>query len=420
MTFALMLASAGLPLEATQAGVVGTMTPASPLTRERIAEAQQDRDAWTAYLATSERLAAADRLALARERTDGRIPPAVRAGKGTASMPLDRDAAWYGTVDARRIADTIVSFQTPAGGWGKNADRSGPPRVRGQHYLSVEGEGGAVAQDARWDYAGTIDNGATTTEVRFLARVQAVAPGRAGDRWRKAIVRAVTYLQTAQFPNGGWPQVYPLQGGYHDAVTFNDNAMANVVTLLANVARRSGDFAFVSPALAARARSAHDRAIALILRTQVVVDGKPTGWGQQHDAVTLEPVGARNFEPAALSSSESAGILILLMGRPSPSPAAIRAVDAGVAWLTDRRIADAAFVRSPGHTGGLTPSVGSPPIWARFYSIPAFRPIFGDRDRRIVDDVGQISVERRNGYAWFSSDPAKALSLYRAWVRSRS
>jgi PelA/Pel-15E family pectate lyase len=36
----------------------------------------------------------------------------------------------------------------------------------------------------------------------------------------------VRYLLAAQFPNGGWPQVWPLEGGYHDAVTFNDNAVS--------------------------------------------------------------------------------------------------------------------------------------------------------------------------------------------------
>ncbi|MBC7644959.1 MAG: signal peptidase I, partial [Thermoleophilia bacterium] len=42
----------------------------------------------------------------------------------------------------------------------------------------------------------------------------------------------------AEFPPGGWPQVYPLEGGYHDAITYNDNALANVTDLLEDVALR--------------------------------------------------------------------------------------------------------------------------------------------------------------------------------------
>ena len=38
-----------------------------------------------------------------------------------------------------------------------------------------------------------------------------------------------------------------------------------------------------------------------------------------------------------------------------------------------------------------------------------------DRDRSIHDDVNAISLERRNGYAWFSNGPAKVLEAYARW-----
>ena len=49
-----------------------------------------------------------------------------------ASMPLDRYPEWYRSPETRHIADVIVSFQTPAGGWGKNQDRGGSARLPGQ------------------------------------------------------------------------------------------------------------------------------------------------------------------------------------------------------------------------------------------------------------------------------------------------
>ena len=56
--------------------------------------------------------------------------------------------------------------------------------------------------------------GQATTEIQFLARVGNHA----------AVLRGLDYTFAAQFPNGGWPQVWPLEGGYHDAITFNDGA----------------------------------------------------------------------------------------------------------------------------------------------------------------------------------------------------
>jgi hypothetical protein len=168
-TARLWLLLAGAPV-AANAAVIGHMTPPPPVTEARIAALPAARQApWRAYLAHSRALAAADKAALAAERAagaDGAAPADPPEGRnGGAGMPLDRPADWYGSPEARHVADEIVSFQTPAGGWGKNVDRSGPLRKRGQNWVATGNS-----------YVGTIDNDATTTELRFLARVPARPP----------------------------------------------------------------------------------------------------------------------------------------------------------------------------------------------------------------------------------------------------
>ncbi|HSI16215.1 MAG TPA: pectate lyase [Sphingomonas sp.] len=419
----LSVALAMTPVSIAGAAVIGHMTPAEPITADRIARAPQDeRAAWSAYLARSQRLMAADRAALAAERAQGAVASSPPAGpSGSAGMPLDRPAAWYASPEARHVADNIVSFQTPAGGWGKNVDRTGPLRRPGEHYAVIENLPANARTDADpdWSYVGTIDNDATTTEIRFLARVQAALPGADGDPYRAAALKGVRYLLGAQFPNGGWPQIYPLRGGYHDALTFNDDALTLVVTTLATVGAHTGDYAFVPASLAAEARAACDRALAVILRTQVVIDGKRTVWGQQHDAITLAPVGARNFEPIALSSSESADLLMFLMKQPAPSRELIAAVDGGIAWLKAHQIAGQDWKPDDKGVRSVIANPAAAPIWARYYDPATGRPIFGDRDRTIHDDVADLSVERRNGYAWYGRGPAKALKAYEIWSSRR-
>jgi PelA/Pel-15E family pectate lyase len=46
------------------------------------------------------------------------------------------------------------------------------------------------------------------------------------------------------------------------------------------------------------------------------------------------------------------------------------------------------------------------------------RPIFGDRDRSIHDDVNELSLERRNGYGWYGSWPTAVLAAYETWSRA--
>ena len=414
-TFFLLPGLLCLALSSTcQGATLATMTPAAPLSEARLAALPAaERASWSAYLARSRAAMAADREALAAERPDpAGMPARAHAGNGRG-MSLREPAAWYGTLEALRVADNILSFQTPTGGWGKNADRLGPPRRPGEHWVPPE----AGQRKNSWSFVGTFDNNATIGELRFLARVQAQLPGTKGDAYRKALEKGLRYVLAAQYPNGGFPQVYPLQGGYHDAVTLNDGAMMAVTELLMDVGEARGDFAAVAPALAQEARAAAGRTLSVFLKTQQASGGKRSGWGQQYDPLTLALAGARKYEPAALASGESAGVLHLLMRVPDPSSEVREAVHQGVAWLRSVALRDVAW-KSVGAEGRrLVPEPGAPEIWARYYDIDSMKPVFGERDGTIHDDVNELQIERRNGYAWFSAAPGRALVRYADWAK---
>jgi len=423
--FFLLALLAATPLSSA---VIGTSKPAESITPARIAMLPaKDRAAWTAYLERSEKQMQIDRATLAAERTPGAPePPLPKEGFSARTMPVNREAAWYGSAEARHVADVIVSFQTPAGGWSKNLDMSGAVRARGQSYTTNNlsrypgTDDFDAPKDPHWNYVGTLDNDATNTELHFLALVSGATPGAAGEAYRASFLRGIRYLLAAQFPNGGWPQVWPLEGGYHDAITYNDNAVTESAETLTAVAAGTGDYAFVPAKLRRQAAASADHALQCILATQVMVKGKRTVWAQQHDALTFAPVAGRNYEPAALSSGESADVLLYLMQLPHPSPAVIAAVDAGVTWLKGAAINGQEWVGGRGTPGGrhLEAKAGAGPIWARYYSITTGLPVFGDRDKTIHDDVSELSLERRNGYAWYSAGPQQALDAYATWSKS--
>ena len=86
----------------------------------------------------------------------------------------------------------------------------------------------------------TIDNDATITQIRVLARVSFRHARRAGSR--QALDAGVDYLLRAQYKNGGWPQYFPLRKDYSRHITFNDNAIVNVLTLLSEIRDRRAPF----------------------------------------------------------------------------------------------------------------------------------------------------------------------------------
>jgi PelA/Pel-15E family pectate lyase len=401
---------------AASATTIGKSVPPPPLSAERVASLPaKDRPAWLAYLDRSARQRRADRLALDAElkaagMTQPLIPP---SGSAARSIPLNRPAEWYAGEDARRVARIVVSFQTPAGGWSKNLDMADHERRKAEHYAANNASRYLAPgdfdtpHDPGWNYVGTLDNDATTTQLRFLARVIAAAGSGDTAPFRASFLRGIQYLLNAQYPNGGWPQVWPLEGGYHDAITFNDGALGETLGLLGDVAGGKGDFAFVPAAVRTQAARAVGRGVECILAAQVVDRGVLTVWGQQHDALTLKPVAARNYEPAALCSSESAGVVQILKGLPHPNARVTKAVDAATAWFRKVAIHDRRYVRD--RQGGHVDVQPGALLWARFYEIGTDRPIFGDRDQSIHDTLDEISLERRAGYSWYVTTPQTVL-----------
>jgi len=409
------------------AAIIGTNPPALSLTENRIAALPAaQRRGWQEYLARSDQQLRVDQAFLQVELRQHQLKELVLppSGRSASSLPLDKSADWYGGTEARRIADIVVSFQTPAGGWSKNLDMSLHPRAPGEAFAPDNRSRFLTAADfdtphnTNWNYVGTFDNDATMTELRYLAKViTVVEPDRSGS-YRQAFLRGIGYIAAAQYPNGGWPQVWPLEGGYHDTITYNDDAVINLLGLLRDVSRGTNEFAFAPVSVRAMAGENVRRGIDCLVATQIVVGGHHTVWCQQHDPLTLQPASGRNYEMPSQVSSESAEIMLFLMRLPKPNPQVIAAVRAAAAWFEKTKISNKVYQRTGNDGRQLAPAPGSGPIWARYYEIGTDRPIFGDRDKTIHDKLEEISRERQRGYAWYRDTPKRALEEYAVWSKA--
>lgn len=385
--------------------------PFTPLTAERIAALPaEERAAWEAYWEASERLAAG---LPERPKPDASLlkpmsgPP--KGGIHTKGLKLDTTQEWYASDDARTVADRIAAAQMSIGAWPKGMDYTQPA---GSPAATPPESGGA-----------TFDNDATISELRFLAHVLAKADTTAPHTrtWNTAFERGLRYVFAAQYPHGGFPQYYPLIGGYHDGITFNDDVMANVLELLRDAALDEGTFGFLDPEIRRECAARLERGVACVLATQLRrADGRRTVWCQQYDPLTLQPAAARNFEPVADASRESASIVLLLMSLPERTPEIEAAVDAAVAWFRETALHDLKIRRAPGDLRGeAVPSPGAPPLWARFYEPGTATPIFGDRNRTIHYDLAEVSAERVAGYAWYTALPNQVLERHETWRKHR-
>lgn len=305
-----------------------------------------------------------------------------------------RSDDWFRSAEGRRIADNILSFQGPYGSWPKNIDTA-------RERFSEERD------DLEW----TFDNGATTGEMRFMARAFNATQE---PRYETAFIKGLDGILKAQYPTGGWPQLYPPED-YHRYITFNDNAMVKLMELLRDVVKDS-TYDFVSDDRRTAAQAAFDAGVECILKCQIRVNGKLKVWCAQHDEIDYRPRPARSYELVSLSGMESAGILHLLMSLDNPSPKVIKAVTAGVNWYKEAKIEG---IRAKWVNGLFTAvkDPNAPPVWGRFCEIETDRPFFCNRDGIPRYDFNEIDQERSTGYAWYGDWGEEVFEDYGEWRR---
>lgn len=244
----------------------------------------------------------------------------------------------------------------------------------------------------------TIDNKATYSEIRRLASEYTKTND---SKYSEAAIKGINFLLNMQYSNGGWPQVYQASG-YHQHITYNDDAMINVMILLDEISNKTGDFGFVDDTLADKCKTAVSKGVDCILKCQFIYDGKLTVWGQQHDEVTLKPASARAYEIPSLCAKESATIVSFLKTR-SQTPEITKSIKAAEDWFNSVKITGIKVVKENGDVVVKNDSSVTTPIWARFYEIGTNKPIFVGRDSVMKYNLSEIEQERRTGYSWYGN-----------------
>ena len=334
------------------------------------------------------------------------------------NMPDD----WYATQEAEMVADSVLAYQFPSGGWAKNQNWHWP-EIGMKAY-----ERASVRQQiqSKSGIGSTFDNSATIQELQFLSKMYK-ATGK--KIYRKAFLKGFEYMLEAQYDNGGWPQYYPLKiredGSYDYSVhiTFNDDVMTNIMRMMRDIAagnKAPYDALKLRKADLKRAQDAFEKAVDCVLGCQIKRDGKPTVWCQQHHYETLEPVGARIYEfPSFTGCGEIPKVLELLMEIENPSDELKVAIEGAVEWLRNHAIygyRHETYINEWGMSDRrLVPDKNAKPLWARYYDLETERPYFADRDGKRYDNYEDISHERRNGYSWINNNTQKVLDKYPKW-----
>lgn len=321
-----------------------------------------------------------------------------------------------GLVSAQDLqADNMLVFQQKNGGWpkhlvGKTFDYNRQFSDDEKKFIKRE----LTDKDV------TIDNKATTKEIRYLLKAYKT---QGNITYLQAAENGIKYLLDAQYKNGGWPQYYPDLSSYRHLITYNDDAMVNVLNILWDVTKKADGFEAVNAILIPKSEKAIQKGIQCILKTQIKVKGQLTAWCAQHDENNFKPAMARKFELESISGAESVGIVRFLMKQENPSPEIKNSIIAAVEWFEKSKIVGykCEFIDAPNLPKGkdrVLMADATSVIWARFYDIDTDEPFFSGRDSHKVWKLDEVEHERRIGYAWYGNWPKDLLEKeYPKWKK---
>lgn len=292
-------------------------------------------------------------------------------------------------------ADNMVSWQLDTGAWGKEGELK---------YIKAYMSGPKSGWQNKYKNSpsidlGTFDNNATINEIRFLADMYR----RTGKpMYRESVNKGLHFILAAQYPSGAWPQVYPARIGskvaYSNLGTFNDDVMTRLALLMDDIAESYPPFDsdIVDKELLPQLAAARDKGVDFILKAQVVLRGRPTLWGQQHDPVTHQPSSARAYELPALCGNESVGLATYLLLK-AKNEKERNAGFAALKWLDAHRLDGQRYVQYEDQPLRTDPGFV---MWYRFYDLETEQPFFSGRDGIKKFDLQEIEQERRLSYQW--------------------
>lgn len=237
---------------------------------------------------------------------------------GTPTVGMAYIKAYKATGDrfyldaATEAANALVYGQLVSGGWTNKVDFD-PSSSGVAQYRNGRGRGKNNS---------SLDDGQTQSALRFLVQVDKALEFKHGPIHEAALI-GLDALLSAQFPNGGFPQVwtgpvdpqpvvkanYPdydwrTEGrikNYWDMYTLNDNVTGYVADTLIDAYTHYEDQRF----LEALAKLGDFLLLAQMPEPQ-------PGWAQQYN-YDMQPIWARRFEPPGVSGDETQEVLSTLM-----------------------------------------------------------------------------------------------------------
>ncbi|WP_437971350.1 pectate lyase [Sorangium sp. So ce260] len=306
---------------------------------------------------------------------------------GTPSMGHAYLDAYHATGDelfykaAEQVALALVQAQHETGGWNYIYDFAGEESLK-DWYETIGQNGWRLEEFHHYYGNATFDDAGTAVASQLLLRMYLE---KKDERFHDPLYKAISFVTTAQYEGGGWPQRFPLMGkddkpDYTSLITFNDDVAGENIKFLIMCRMALGESQLLDNI---------ERAMNNFVAMQQ--PAPQPGWGLQF-TLDGEPVGARTYEPTALTTHTTANNIQQLLNfyELTGDEKFIARVPEALDWLEKVKFT------------------------------PELIELFPDRTHPTYIEIGTdvpLYVHRRgsnvvNGEYYFDKDPAKPIGHY--------
>ncbi len=294
---------------------------------------------------------------------------------------------------ACRVAEALIAAQLPCGGWNYIFDFAGEESLR-QWYATIGKNAWGVSEYNYYYGNATFDDQNSYRPANFFLRIYLL---KKDPRHKQALERAIDFFLQSQYPNGGWPQRFPLR--YDFPAKDGSPDYSSFITLNDGVMERNIDFMLRCYYLLddERCLSAAKKGMDCL---QLLQQAAPVaGWALQYN-LDMQPAKARDFEPASVCVSTTYSTVMLLMEyyRLTGEKKYIQGIPAALTFLDEVAFNDSMLqlIGSSGERGGrLCPRMVVP---------GSFTPLFlHRRGLHIVNGDYYVDQNPSNTIAHYSS-----------------
>jgi len=289
---------------------------------------------------------------------------------------------------AKRVANALIWGQHPSGGWHYfiDFDMTG---VR-KWYDEVGSKLWGMGEYNHYYGNCTFDDDVTTGAARFLLNIYMASLDPA---YRTPLLKAMDFILESQYPNGGWPQRYPLKYDYPVAghadytsyYTFNDNVIQGNIHFLLEAWEKLGNEEY---------KKAACRGMDFVVISQLP---KPqAGWGQQYD-MEMRSAPAREYEPASVMPGQTVRCIrdLETFYTITGDRKYLRGIPDAIQWLEDSILPEGHNRMNPSMTHSI------------FYELGTNKPLYAHRE----------GTNMENGRYWIDYEPVNFLLHYGAQTR---